>query len=1650
MGVPTAFLPLAQENDQLSKYWAIDAQLQAYAKQQNMSDRAQRLVDRYRKFPWLSPGVATAYTKWEEQFGAKAARGLARVAYNAAQSPNASQKLVNQSLEDYVATKDFQAQIKQTMDRWTDMDRGTIRVKDGAPKGIAEMIYTQADKEQGGGADLLSGIGDATSFLGNVASKVLKVDTSVPSPLAGVKVGGTDVGGSLQSVNRAAFAGMEAPWQEIQAGAMDAVTGLIGPVGDQAKPLPANSEASRLGAATRTPEWSPTSSLSFGIRNMLDHGSMDMGQGFFPAGKSLEQHEQAVRDIASYTWDGQPHFVTPGRLIAAQIVEPGTKPFNVLSGIVDAVAIIKGDPVNAGLTNFSEVRAASRGFAAAEDLAGAGGFRSWIRGFVDPPTVSQYLDNPNTGGAFTRDVADNFASQPENLATLGRRTGWSFPAETYLDIVNSPRGDQAAIRSIMEGALGTTVDRQPNLYSFSAGIRNTTGQVAALSELPGNRIDLTIDGLSGKTGGLKQLHDHALGLGLSDTEISQHLTNILQTTNSRVGRFEAYNAYLNMEAAGLVAKGVPPEVARDLSRFAMRDAIGTPRTYFDGQIGSGTWAPGTLIDGVAYPADKPYLIAEHLGDTVNLPQLQGVGGRNQMLAKYGRLLGIPGTGSYQSMEKNAVGLDLPEWAGEEATTSAIAHKIQNLAWQSNTLAVHLQNSIWKPLALLRGAWTVRVIGEEQIRMAMAGYDSIFHHPLRYIAWAAAKKEGDNPEAINWAAENGVLRGAVEGAFGYGANDASTVQQVKGMFTGKDQLGRLIAKNTKTYAVDEPGHAAAWADKLAQYSNDEPMAKLAERLTWEQSDSTSAVNNIKERFWDGDLADAREQLMENPTFAEAGIDLSTRAGAATYIDGLYDRLHYYTGGDPKLIATVGSGTFTPTAESLGAKRSLKGVMVDVDGEPAEVVAHRAGGKQATVMFEDGNVHTVPVRHLELTDATKSLIDTTDTARVDSDFAAHLASLDEAVRPAEVSGTVKVYDANQSNILNTVTRGMFTALMDVPTTRLSRSQVFLQEYWAQIERLIPWMSPEGKAAVLEEARSALLQNGEHKILGRTLSDRYSSLVRAAEKPATAEGITHEEADLIAKGHSLDKVRELLYDTHKRNRTLSALQLIFPFGEAWKELLGSWARIVVDRPQTLRKAQMAISAARGHNPFSDIPGAVPDAYADKGFFFKDPNNGGQEMFVYPWSGAINQALVGVNVPFTGNAQSLSIGFNLIPGVGPAFQVPAMFFLDRYMADKKWDPIRHLVSPYGEPDLSQGILEQVGAPAWLKKWITAATATPNSNTQDARVLNGMVGDIMAYWASTGEFDPNSAHEVDATMHRAETAARWLYVIRGAVQFGAPAAPSPKFLAETKNKNLVQFTTLAAELRKLYEKDPNTAVGKFIDRFGERAIYATAPKTLGATFGNEYSPQAWDWQRDNKDLVGDYPLAWAEFIPRNTTDEFSPDAYQAAMSRGSTTPIPAKDRIKRTNNVLGTMWYDQVRSKMGLKAGQAGTRSQQDYLSDVRTQIHKAYPGWREVLTDDSRIPRAVEELVAASGDVRVQKANPDLFNALKAYVDARTYVVNEVRKQGGTRGDFQNPNFATSQKWARYRAYLRDVADEIGQQVPQFGLLWQDTFRREMSEDG
>ena len=61
----------------------------------------------------------------------------------------------------------------------------------------------------------------------------------------------------------------------------------------------------------------------------------------------------------------------------------------------------------------------------------------------------------------------------------------------------------------------------------------------------------------------------------------------------------------------------------------------------------------------------------------------------------------------------------------------------------NSVLVRIANNavtqVWKPFQLLRIAWTVRVLSEEQLRMFAADMSNIYTHPISHLAYVMNRK-----------------------------------------------------------------------------------------------------------------------------------------------------------------------------------------------------------------------------------------------------------------------------------------------------------------------------------------------------------------------------------------------------------------------------------------------------------------------------------------------------------------------------------------------------------------------------------------------------------------------------------------------------------------------------------------------------------------------------------------------------------------------------------------------------------------------------------------------------------------------------------------------------------------------------------------------
>ena len=196
----------------------------------------------------------------------------------------------------------------------------------------------------------------------------------------------------LKTASRWTFAGLELVPQLVTNFGTRAFTGLGGPGG----PGPGQ---------TRDPsEWytpPTTESWTDGWFASTDFGAMlsgeETGNGFWIGEKALERQQQAVKAYRGM-YDGEA--LTFGKGSAGIFFEPGSKPYNYMSGIIDAAAAI-------AVPSLPGAKVASKGATAAADVAGMrklSGLTNFASPFVNTAKANSWL-NTRSGTAVVERLA---------------------------------------------------------------------------------------------------------------------------------------------------------------------------------------------------------------------------------------------------------------------------------------------------------------------------------------------------------------------------------------------------------------------------------------------------------------------------------------------------------------------------------------------------------------------------------------------------------------------------------------------------------------------------------------------------------------------------------------------------------------------------------------------------------------------------------------------------------------------------------------------------------------------------------------------------------------------------------------------------------------------------------------------------------------------------------------------------------------------------------------------------------------------------------------------------------------------------------------------------------------------------------------------
>lgn len=1263
-----------------------------------------------------------------------------------------------------------------------------------------------------------------------------------------------------------------------------------------------------------------STSAGIALTKLAKGERVDLGSGFLPGGEVAEEQRVAARaelSLPGPNGPGSRMAVTPGRLLAYTVTEPGTREFNWTSGLVDAAFVLSTDPSNLALGQLGKIRQGRKLI----DPSVAGGIGLATRRGNIPELANAYLDSANG-----RKVVGWLAKE-QSPYKIYRAMGEKISAEEAAELAGF--ADETAIVDYIRPKLGTSIRAKPYLANpLTRAVKPVDGFSSYLPESVTKRIDgvRLLHVMPGRHVDPHNSTDVAVNMARAahnaklGAEKAEEYFNLAARARGPIGRFDAVNQVQGDIAASLLGGNAGPKVKAGLTRM-YKNYVEEATKYNTDEIGFNVPVLGATLRGQEYALPTPHLYSEYINRTIPLPDARAI---RRATSKYGRLL---------------------DHATLEGRNRPVPVALLDFVFQD----------AWKPLQLIRGAWTVRVVGEEQIRMAAMGQKSIINHPLQAIAWAVGRQV--EPTGVKGRAARkmidvvpGLTRGRGEIDMTGGVFDP--VEDVTDFAMALTRRGdpwrdRVMRMGQVSVGRGSTGYGKAGGRELAKLHADPITRRLVAGLGDGDGVAVRTGNplvDVKEWFWSGAGQKFRKEMSE----AKGRELLATNRGVADeLIDSMMARVQTKTAGRPDLAEAVATGS--------------------------------VGGRPVFTKGRNG-------------------------FDVAADFEAHLDDLGvQGIGPRTFVGDVERRSrggASSDIGLDHAVDHLFNFFMSRPTNFLSRSPAFRQFYWQRAEELIPAMDQAAQSQLLAAARKANLQP---KVLRR--------MEKAVANPRLRGQLDLDDADTYAKAYGLDETKRLLYDLTERSQLFDITRHIFPFGEAWGEVLKVWARIGTERPQTIRKAQLAINGARG-----------------SGFFTTDETTG-EEMFNYYGS----EFVAGLDTPFTpgipvrleGRVQGLNIFSNnpLIPGFGPMVQVPASYFLPR---KSSWNTVRNMVLPFGEETLEGGALEAF-LPAWLRK-LRQANKTP-FGVEDQRLWNNTYFEAHRYLRN--KHSDWSTEKLDA---EATSSANRLYVLRAAAQFFAPSAPTPKFMAEDKAGRLVVANKLVEEYHRLVAADrrnnTDTAVEIFLNTYGPDALEYMQGKSEG---GGPMSSKALDWINDNAKFVKKYPLTYALFAPQD--EGFNYDAYVQLIQNGTIKPIEnRREFAELANNRVAAMIYRQAQEAVE----EADADEAADWLAEIKEELRVKYPGYDTRTPDTKRTPNMIREISAAVDEPAVRDL--PVARGIRAYLGFREEALAEVRDRGEAR------HFNKAKSTEDIRQWLREQGAELSKRYRGFDEVFTRLFANEL----
>jgi hypothetical protein len=763
---------------------------------------------------------------------------------------------------------------------------------------------------------------------------------------------------------------------------------------------------------------------------------------------------------------------------------------------------------------------------------------------------------------------------------------------------------------------------------------------------------------------------------------------------------------------------------------------------------------------------------------------------------------------------------------------------------------------WRTAQLaFRVAYIMRNIGEMQFRQYFSGHDSLFNHPIGYIAMMMGSPDGgkvrqllgkvskygndvNGNKLVGKDAEvNAAVSEAIEENFNFLARN----------YNSGDPRFAFVGKIYEAVGIESDKYHIGLANTLIRAHSDRLIPLVARHMDGQEDELVRLLIEGKGEKFAGilqDLVNGGRNGVQTGEFAKLFLKDQKK------VNGKYNlspdnmipeniKVYLFDKESTGSVARYVNNVVGTGPGSVNMRTLLADGRVTVNGKNIEIPSYKQAGNINDFADEDGAFKTLVARNFPKEDMTGSTV-------------IHVRD--------------KRFGPQQTKYLDTAVSWFFDIATKVENVA-NFSPEFRMSYWDHVGRYVGMINDDALDSLLVNAKKSL---APLTINGKNISLRRHPSLRAINKEVAArkkgktikDGISLDTMNSMAAKKASQYTKDLFYDASRQRQYANAVRAIFPFAQAQFNTMYKWSQLLKDNPVQFYRLGRAYNALtqQGSSAIYDLTGTKYEE--NQGFFYKDEF--GETRFRYPLAGSIIGALAGKNIDsaqalqITAPVQSLNLVFGAvnpaIPGIGPMGQIIYGASGKSKAFGPEWDAMRQIIFPFGEPE---GIQDLV-FPAWLKKSFLLSI---NNNTQVERGVKDWAG----YLASTGDYGDNPLADDTARnqlFNDARGLSRWTQLYTAFFQSIAPATPSQEVFAKDKNGALRTQTFLYNaydQISKKYPGDYFAAVGEFADTFGIKNLL---PILAGSTRSVRGTGDAWSFLNKNPEVADKYATKAGDIVP--------------------------------------------------------------------------------------------------------------------------------------------------------------------------------------------